>query len=705
MTYSSEIQKEGKESGLLVVMKPRRLVSTWSVHSGSVYQASFDYGFVSGVEKNGTALTEVSSLAAVVSGSFYFDPDLQKIYVHLGGSAPSSFTMVAVFEIFATDFGGGLYWYRIPTSSSSRKVFFEPMLVNRPIIRAGLPDVVFGLMPSQSSLLELSNMDQYWNRLIHDSSVIDGDVTIYHFVKPLEVANVSQIYRGIMGDQVSFKTDAVSIPMQDRVGLFDRGFGGKFYPATLFGAETVDPHAVGRPINSVFGRADGVRGVDVTYHDPPNTGLSTVWAFAQLNTLRDSGAGSTSSYSVTSGGSTTRTYLTATPSKIAVGDYVCFQVGSTYYPTEVTAVGSNYLDHQAISATLSSGTCYYSAITRVQIIQDGKLYKAYPKRDYSYLSKAYNYAGDPQDGLGCIEIGMFATDKIGLARALAPWDTVSARVYGRDTRPTLGGATFGSLDSLTQTVTNPVVILYDLLKTFVGIPEADIDTATFQTMAATLTDRIGIRAPERVFGDFPTYKEMFAQILASSLLRLYLDANGRWSLARVMPLGTATKELDDEAVSDRSVSFQYSFRDILSDVIVEYEKREVSENVGDTDGSAKSILVTSSTARYLHKVSRQETFHSLHLDSSGATTWANRLSKIFGERRGTIKLTTAHNAYLDTTVGAVAELARKKLPGNAYDGETTHERKLVVVDVEKTSNRITLTGDDQKGIEDNSGSW
>jgi len=88
-TYADLIKYSSSEKeGLVVTQAAKRLLG-FSLYSGSVYELTdFDYvlALAGGVKDSGVALTEVSSLASVVAGSFYNDRINKVLYVRTSDS-------------------------------------------------------------------------------------------------------------------------------------------------------------------------------------------------------------------------------------------------------------------------------------------------------------------------------------------------------------------------------------------------------------------------------------------------------------------------------------------------------------------------------------------------------------------------------------------------------------------------------------------
>lgn len=692
MSYAANIQIEGSESRFLVVLKPRRKVTGWSVHSGSVYVASFDYGYVSGVSVDGYNYVEWTN-NDLGPGEFFFDWSTNNLYVRTtDSSTPADNFVTAIYEMhLATE---PLNWHRVPTDSATAQTHFEGLISVSPEAKSALSDSVFGYMPIQSSQLQVGAGSGLFDRHLYDSSFRNVDVDVYHACGPIAVDNIKLLHR-MTCESVSGSDSDLSFALVSRLALFETQFTGQ-----LFSGSNVDPTYVGRPVPWIYGVANGVRGVNVDYSETEVVGNNDVWAFGQASILYNKS--STYDFLINSGSTTTRTYISDT-SSISVGDRV--HLKDKTFPTmptrheyvEVTAVGANYIEHAALGSSMpSTGSGHTFQIPRVDVIQNGEKIEAFPGRDYAVQTN------------GLLRVA-FYTDfqNTYLSKPMSTSDTVYARVYGSTSLPTYSGGAFGTgyVGGVgIPGYTNPVIIIFDILMNRVFLDESEIDVAAFESLVQTETEDIGLSVPFRATEDFPTFKELLQQICATCLYRLYLNDDNKWTIQKVAPLGASDVTLQDADIKRGSIGFAFDYSEIYSDIVVEYLHRDVSENPNEFDGLPMRVTATSNVAKYLHGVSRSKTFKSFHILSSDAQTLANRLSYIFGDRRGEFRISSGLS-QATRLPGDVVTIERERLPGYAFVDGAERTRSGVVVDVAKSIRDVALVIDDQKGIEDNAGSW
>jgi hypothetical protein len=258
-------------------------------------------------------------------------------------------------------------------------------------------------------------------------------------------------------------------------------------------------------------------------------------------------------------------------------------------------------------------------------------------------------------------------------------------------------------NDFTGIVCNPISIVFDIMVNRMGMSTSDIDLDKFNELAEDLADQeIGFANPAKATDEFPTFKDMITQILQTCMLRMYLNTDNKWSLSVIEPNGSSDVTITDHDL--RKISFELDYEEIMSDIIVEYAPRDVSENPNEFDGLGKRVTASSDTAKYVHNTFRQKTFYSIHTLEASAQTLADRLSYVFGDRRGRF-VYQAGISESNRKLGDIVTLSRERLLGFSHTEGTEQTRDVVVIQTDKTVDSVTITVDDQKGIEDNSGSW
>ena len=207
------------------------------------------------------------------------------------------------------------------------------------------------------------------------------------------------------------------------------------------------------------------------------------------------------------------------------------------------------------------------------------------------------------------------------------------------------------------------------------------------------------------YQDNPKYRDLIAQILQSLLLKLYINNDGKWAIAQTKPLTSSIKTLQDDELLKNSFKYEFNYSEIVNEIFVNYSQKEVNDKYQKSDESFVGRVSTKNNlAEYLHLIKKQKTFNSLHSVLSEAQTYSDRLAYIYGDRFGKITLST-FNRFFDSTIGDIVQVSRTKIPGFEYDKDIERTKDVIIQDISKDLNEVTINFNDQKGIEDNSGSW
>ena len=696
MTYATLLQSEVPiKSNYLAILQPRFRLIDWTLFSGFVYSVPFNLGRIVSISENGTTLTEHTS-TSLNAGYWYHDEANETIYLRTLQSAnPTTVQIVITYSIYVATIDG--YFYANPLDDTTNEVYYETFIIKSPDIKSSTSDSLFGALPVQTSSITLANSDHFFERHIYESSFNSATIKIYHWIDELTVANTSLVYDGLMSN-ISYDTDKISIEIVDRVDEFSKEYRNantSFFNTTDF--PNINPDMIGKPIRYVYGYVKGFKPVNVDYvSNNPSTSDNRNYVVMNeqtgLTQISRTVAASPSS-------TTTRTYLNFCEG-IQVGDTVWLDraVGTDEYAI-VTNVnyGSAYIEHVALVSGMASGdTVKKGFVSRIDIIQQDVQYTAFYNRDYTI---------DLAMAAGCSGF-TFSTSleaNIGLPNTLSPNDIIICTVYGRVNDLTANAITFGANDTYANNLANPVMVLYDLLKSRLGLGESRLNLTQFASVrTSTATQGIGLVIPENVSDTMPTYKDIILKILETSLLRIFLDTNLKWTIEELAPLGSADRTISQDDIYDNSFSYDFDYKDIISDIIIEYGREEYS-NFTKQERTYK-VTSASDYARYVHNVEKQKTFKSLHFREADAQVTSDRLSYTLGDRNGKITFTT-NRKFFTSLINDTVSVTREKLPNFEYVDGTDRTVSGSVVDIQRSLNKITIKIDDQKGIEDNSGAW
>lgn len=221
MTFASEAAKPNSERFALVKITPARYVGgDLASAGGGVYDMAWTYP-INRVERNGTALTEVSSTPGT-NDQWYWDGTTLEIKL---AAAPSATNVIVVFyDLFYTSGE-----YRItttdPEDSATAERHWEPRLMGMPEVKQNVSDIVNGVVSSSSTSIRLANTDlAFQNYLTSTDSFYQKTVKVWFCANG--VSNIQKVFEG--------RVQSITVNNNDvLLSLFD-GFAKLDQPA-LFG--------------------------------------------------------------------------------------------------------------------------------------------------------------------------------------------------------------------------------------------------------------------------------------------------------------------------------------------------------------------------------------------------------------------------------------------------------------------------------------
>lgn len=705
MAYADLLQDDSAQQDFLVILRPRQRLTGWVNTTGFEYKVTFEPSeFINSLTSDGVAMTEVAVGSTLSAGEFYFDKANNEIHLrNQFSSDPSAEVTVVTFELFFAV--NDSYFHKNPLDDSTEIVHFEAAVIQSPSIQQTMSDSLVGFLPVQRTSIRLANADRLFDSLVFSVSLNNSEIDIFHALRPkksspplpdLEVGNIKRVISGLTGN-ISWQEDQVNIEILSRVADFGVEYrnetGNSFFDSTTFSA--LDPSFEGSAIRQVYGRVDGFVPVNIEFEDEsPTTSDNRDWVVKESDSPNENSVSRT-----VQPGSTATSTILDDASGISSGDFVEGNraVGSDeYFEVLTVSYGTNTITHAALGggALASGDTVNRDWVARVEIEQNQVRYKAFPRRDYTVATFSGGTAGFSFDSS--------MESNISLPNTLSPSDRVFVRVYGK--RNDVG---FGGDDTDLAGLFNPWVIAYDLLVNKLGLGASQVDTSTFTTLATGEgnDNRLGFAIPENSTDMFPTFKTLFQSLINTILFRVFLNNDDEWTVSRLSPGKTVSKTITDDELTIGTIKYDFDYKDIVSDVIVKYNKREVSPTAGDVAPSSDTATAQSEVAKFLHEVNATREQESLHIEASDAQILANHLAFIFGERRGMVSIRTSDATFFDTLIADVVRIRRNAIPGFSFNADTLRDRDLSVIETSASLDEIDLTMDDEKGVEDNSSSW
>jgi hypothetical protein len=217
-TYSVFKDEPSSEKLTLAILYAAKRLIAFSVHSGSVYKIeSFDVAVIHEVKDSGVALTEVTSVASVVAGTFYNDRENKVLYLRTSDSAsPNTKFIHMVMKLFYAsgpvsaphdlDDGFNVYWE--PTLDSTSSFGVEIDTVNQQ------NEAIEG-----SGTLTLLN-DQVWWPANFDKLIFDNQLCyIYSWSRHLPITEAKLLFKGKV-ESKSWSSNKIQFKMKDLLSIF-----------------------------------------------------------------------------------------------------------------------------------------------------------------------------------------------------------------------------------------------------------------------------------------------------------------------------------------------------------------------------------------------------------------------------------------------------------------------------------------------------
>lgn len=682
MTYSAKRLDQSTEKNFLVVLEPAKIITSWTLDSGSVYYHDFSIStnfleYVSAVSSDGTKLTAMSS--SPTANKYWWDWDNKRLYINISAD-PATKTIVVFFELFL---GTKTFnYYRDPDDSNSEVVYYSPRVKSATIPKINQTDILaFGT--SQGSINIINSDGAFY--IYNDASFKNKNIKIYHVID--STSNIEQIFTGKTED-LSINDSSLKIRYRSKDYIFNNQINsylptgsdaskGFFNNSDFANLETLYD---GYAIRTVYGVVDDAIPINIDYNITPATNNNRDFVCRadasnahQLNYTVQASPAST----------TTRIYIDS-GHFLQVGDSIKVTISAVPEYTSVTARGANYVDvSPAITAPGSGDTVDRGTIGYVKIKdQDGNFYNLAYGRDYTEQTFSNNT-------LGFTLADNFEANHSPINVFDPNICRIYCRIYGKK-HATTNDSQYGNM-----TAAN--LILIDLLTNYIGFTTDDYNSSVITALS---TQKLGFSIPDRLQTVFPTYRDIIKNINRSIIGQIKYDDDNKLSYRLIAPMGATTYTLTDRELLSFGVDFEGD--DIHSQITVFFNKKESPNGSLISSRSRKNLF--SDKASYLHEVESSLDIDTYLLDSSEVDTIAQRYLYIYEDwqRLYSIKLKTQLH---EAKIGDIITIDREKLVGNEYSSGTTYSKDMVITGIKKALTNNSIDANDQKNIEDNSGGW
>lgn len=702
MSYTTELSNIKNISEALVVISPRVKLGTWESMGGDIYRTPFNLGYVTKVfiETIGDFSDEGEVTSPVSDGSYGYDEE----YIYVNSSiSPVGLYSLATYEmnLSTTQFT----FHRKPRDTASKVIDWNPVVTNIPVFTQANSDVLFGYTPIRSSNLTCKNDNGFFYKHCYDSSFNNAEIFIYHSpTRDLISSNIKTIFTGYVSG-VSISGEDINFEVSDSLLLLEKNiFNGSlkdFRSLDFLNLSfRINIEDYSKKIRRVFGIVDGLKPLNYDYGYPATTSNNRYWICKETCPVLSDNGHLDLIIDHTASNTATETYTTTTP-KVNVGDWLKFthSVGGDKYG-KVTAVDYvlKKITHASISRTISSGdTIYRPSVASVKVEDsNGTVYDLELGAHWNEFLET----GDLANGTGFQLVNNF---EAAVGFSVSPFDPGShkifARVYGPSTLPTgitVNTSNYGGVHS------NGASIIYELILD-AGISQSFIDLTSFNSAISNSYD-VGFAIPSTENGEIPTYKEIINKIQQSCFFNIQANDYNNFSCIGISTPGLLGAGVEVDDTDFYNVSYSHDYKDIYTHFNAAYNEQEVFADNDELQGSPKKSEVNYD-AVYLHsKGYFPYTIDTLLYVEDQAEDYVAKLSSILGDRRGKLTVSLPIN-YIEKQIGDDITISRDALPGEEYLFGSSKQKTFKIVGISKTLTGIILTLDDNRGIEENSGSW
>jgi hypothetical protein len=709
VSYLNNTELAVVENSTFVVLKPKRVVSGFTNYSGNTWVANFDHGYVSSVFVDGVRYNLQTTLP-LSSATFFHDESAGLLYVYSTTDPDVAKYVVAKYDLYFSNEGRN--FYRDPLDFTSTQVPYEGLLSADPNWSQQSSEILFGFFPLTSSSLRITNTSNYLTRHLYDSSWYLADCAVYHMLGEELEANVRCVFRGYLNG-FNLANSEVNFNLDTYFRAFEKEYLTQKY-FNIVDFPNVDPAAIITgsewPIRKVYGRYPGLAPVNIQF-GAASTVNNRYWVTQQGQTFKAS-----INRLIDTGGTNNATNTTLTNADgIMPGDMlrINHSVGSSY---SVLVTGIDYttkiVTHAAIGArTVTVGDSVdRSFIARVRIRdRNGAYYDLYPVTHWNEDVTFNNNSS------GFVLVNDFEAAVSGFPSPFDPaQDEISCDVYGETFIQTykVAATPVTTVNQRGGNLNNIAAIIYNLLREVDAVENIVIDETSFAAAVTGRNNLIGYTIPKlKDQHKYPTYREIFADLIRTGLMRLQINnfnSDTGIGLSILEPVaGTADKTITPYEFYDFRNSVNYD--DVYSSVRVIYDQKDVNTTLTVVDGQQPNISYVTdeiNVAKYLHGISRRLEIDCYIVEplTGEIENYADRILFAVSDRRSQTKVSGRSN-LLPAELGETYQVDRESLPGYSFIEGTNQTRKYMITESEKSTGEVVITLEDQKGIEDNSGSW
>lgn len=236
-TFANLITTPSSKKIFLAEIKPSERLTAWTLSSGSIYYSDIETIDITSVEEDGTALTEVDTLAEVIAGKWYHGRG--KLYLQATSGTPYAKVIVVNYKMYvATE----------PVFLNDR--FYEGILLNIPIIKQQKSEIYWGVSIISSGEILLVNGGGAFDTIYKTYAWNNKSITILLGGEDLPYSEYTEQFGGIITN-TGLRTDKFNIQYTDTKSEFEDTIPKNSFNTTDY--PNLDDEDVGKAIPLLYG--------------------------------------------------------------------------------------------------------------------------------------------------------------------------------------------------------------------------------------------------------------------------------------------------------------------------------------------------------------------------------------------------------------------------------------------------------------------
>lgn len=194
-------------------VKAAKRLMAWTLHSGSIYKIeNFDFSVIDSITQDGVAMNEVTSLASVISNTWYNDRTNKIIYLRTSSSTHPNGEFIAMkfWNFFSSS----------PVSlpydlNNGKEIYWIPLIKSTSVFGLELDNEdQIGFALEGSGSLKLGNDRDYWDSRYEGYIFEQQPCLIYSYFTGLDAGESKLIYSGLVNAK-AFSGTGVDLKLKD----------------------------------------------------------------------------------------------------------------------------------------------------------------------------------------------------------------------------------------------------------------------------------------------------------------------------------------------------------------------------------------------------------------------------------------------------------------------------------------------------------